>query len=79
MATDREKSDNLMLDMDSLMTKSGFSTYIFFCVGDEKEGGFASIRAKNEEREMLLQAQIIDTLQHNPQLKDWLKNIIDHA
>lgn len=77
--TNKEKSDNLMLDVDSLMEKSGFSTYIFFCVGDNKEGGFASVRAKNEEREMLLQAQIIDTLEHNPQLKEWFKNILDNV
>lgn len=75
--TDKEKADNLMLDMDNLMVKSEFSNYIFFCVGDNKEGGFASVRVT--DKDVMLQAQIIDTLRHNKQLYDWIKNIVDHV
>jgi hypothetical protein len=75
--SNEEKLNNLMLDMDNLMTKSGFSTYLFFCVGDKEEGGFASVKMLNEKKEKHLKAQIIDTLRNNPELHDWLQNILD--
>lgn len=78
MATDKERAENLMLDIDNMMKNSGFSTYLFFCVGDKKEGGFCSINIK-EEKDMHLKAQIIDTLRHNPTLHDWLQNILDNV
>ncbi len=79
MATNKEKADDLMLDMDNMMKNSGFSNYIIFCVGDGKEGGFASVSVKSDEKDVHLQAQIIDTLRHNPQLHDWLRNVLDNV
>lgn len=78
MATEKERADNLMLDIDNLAKNSQFSNYIFFCVGDGKAGGFASINV-TEEKDAHLKAQIIDTLRHNPELYDWLKAIIDNV
>ena len=76
--TDKEKADNLMLDMDNLMKNSGFSTYIFFCISDNKGGGFCSANVDGEPG-VYLQAQILDTLQSNKELYEWLKNIIDQV
>jgi len=74
--TDKEKADNLMLDIDNLTKNSGFSSYLFFCVADNEAGGFASANMEGRGEE-LITAQIIDTLRNNKDLYAFLKNAID--
>jgi len=71
MATDKEIINDLMLDTDNLMRNAEFSNYILFCVGDNKQGGFASVRVKDERGDTLLKAQILDTLKNNPILLEF--------
>jgi len=77
MATDKEIINDLMLDTDNLMRNAEFSNYILFCVGDNKQGGFASVRVKDERGDTLLKAQILDTLKNNPILLEFFKQVMN--
>jgi len=66
-----------MLDVDNLMRNAEFSNYILFCVGDNKQGGFASVRVNDERGDTLLKAQILDTLKNNPILLEFFKQVMN--
>jgi hypothetical protein len=77
--TNKEKADNLMLDISNLMKNSGFSNHLVFCIGDNNEGGFGYTSTDKGKQDVRLQAIIFDTLRHNKELHSWLKNIVDQV